>query len=145
MPSTSPSKVTNQPVAEPAVQAPATNKAVSNVVVESSDFSQPTHAGKPSLHITLTPEQARALVLSRPPATYPALARAAGVTGTVVVDTHVSRKGKVLSLEILDGPPLLHQAALDALKNWRFKPYLVNGDSVEWRTTINIAFNINKY
>jgi protein TonB len=50
----------------------------------------------------------------------------------------------VLSLEVLDGPPLLRQAALDALKNWRFKPYLVNGDAVEWRTTINIGFKLTK-
>ena len=140
--STSQSKVSNEPVAGPAAE-PAANKALSKVI-ESSDFSQATHTGPPSLHIILTPEQARALVLSRPPASYPAIARAAGVTGTVVVDTHVSRKGTVLSLEILDGPPLLRQAALDALKNWRFKPYLVNGDAVEWRTTINIRFNLTK-
>ena len=113
-------------------------------MIASSDFSRAAHAGPPSLHITLTPEQARALVLSRPPASYPALARAAGVTGTVIVDTHVSRKGTVLSLDVLDGPPLLRQAALDALKNWRFKPYMVNGDAVEWRTTINIGFNLTK-
>jgi protein TonB len=62
----------------------------------------------------------------------------------VVVDTHVSHKGKVERLEILDGPPLLRQAALDALKSWRFKPYLVNGEAVEWRTTINIGFNLTK-
>jgi protein TonB len=62
----------------------------------------------------------------------------------VVVDTHVSRKGTVLSLQVLDGPPLLRQAALDALKNWRFKPYLVNGDAVEWRTTINIGFKLTR-
>lgn len=142
VPSTSQSKVSSEPVAAPAAQ-PASNKTVSNVIA-SSDFSRGTHTGPPSLHITLTPEQARALVLSRPPATYPALARAAGVTGTVVVDTHVSRKGTVISLDIIDGPPLLRQAALDTLKNWRFKPYLVNGDAVEWRTTINIGFNLSK-
>jgi TonB family protein len=142
IPSTSQSKVSDEPVTGPAAET-AANKAPSKVI-ESSDFSRATHAGPPSLHIILTPEQARALVLSRPPATYPALARAAGVTGTVVVDTHVSRKGTVLSLEILDGPPLLRQAALDALKNWRFKPYLVNGDAVEWRTTINIGFTLTK-
>ena len=62
----------------------------------------------------------------------------------MIVDTHVSRKGMVISLEVLDGPPLLRQAALDALKKWRFKPYLVNGDAVEWRTTINIGFNLTK-
>ncbi len=142
VPSASLSKLSNEPVAGPAAE-PAANKLPSKVI-ESSDFARATHAGPPSLHITLTPEQARALLLSRPQANYPALARAAGVTGTVVVDTHVSRKGAVLSLEILDGPPLLRQAALDALKNWRFKPYLVNGDPVEWRTTINIGFNLTK-
>jgi len=113
-------------------------------VIEQSDFSPTTHAGPPSLHVTLTPEQARNLLLSRAPANYPAIARAAGVTGTVVIDTHVSGKGTVLSLEILDGPPLLRQAALDALKSWRFKPYLVNGTPVEWRTTINIGFKLTK-
>ena len=141
-PLTPQTKISNEPLVPPAGE-PTANKAPPKVI-ESSEFSRATHAGPPSLHITLTPEQARALVLSRPPATYPALARAAGVTGTVVVDVHVSRKGAVLSLEVLDGPPLLRQAALDALKNWRFNPYRVNGDAVEWRTTINIAFTLTR-
>ena len=136
-----PSKLGNEPVAVAAAE-PAANKP--SRVIESSDFAPATHAGPPSLHVTLTPEQARALLVSRPAATYPSLARAARVTGTVVVDTHVSRKGIVQSLEVLDGPPLLGQAALDALKQWRFKPYVVNGDAVEWRTTINIGFVLTK-
>jgi len=140
--SISASNTNNEPPAG-AVAEPAPSKQPSKVV-ESSDFSPAMHAVPPSLHVTLTPEQAKALLLSRSPAKYPEVARAAGVTGTVVVHTHVSRMGTVQRLEILDGPPLLRQAALDALKSWRFKPYLVNGDPVEWRTTINIGFNLNK-
>jgi TonB family protein len=136
------SKSNDEPPAGAVAETAPTKQ--SSKVVESSDFSPAMHAVPPSLHITLTPDQAKALLLSRSPAKYPEVARAAGVTGTVVVDTHVSRKGTVQRLEILDGPPLLRQAALDALKSWRFKPYLVNGDAVEWRTTINIGFNLNK-
>jgi peptidyl-prolyl cis-trans isomerase A (cyclophilin A) len=71
---------------------------------------------------------------------YPIDAKKAGVSGTVVISAILGRDGLVKDLQIVSGPDLLRQAALDAVKQWRYKPYLLNGEPVEVRTTINIIF-----
>ena len=62
---------------------------------------------------------------------YPAEAKSAGVVGTVVVRVVVSTAGKVLSLRVLSGPPILYQSATDALRTWKYKPLTWNGTPVE--------------
>jgi protein TonB len=74
---------------------------------------------------------------------YPAMARAIHVAGTVHLQASISRDGAIENLHVLDGPPLLQQAAIDAVKQWRYRPYLLNGEPVEVETTINVEFTLN--
>jgi len=73
---------------------------------------------------------------------YPPLARQARIQGNVVLHAIIDKDGKVAQLEVMSGHPLLVQAALDAVKQWRYKPTLLNGDPVEVDTTITVTFTM---
>ena len=73
---------------------------------------------------------------------YPPDAKKAKIEGAVVLSAIISRDGNVEKLRVLSGPRLLQQSALDAVRQWKYKPYLLNGDPVEVRTTIHIIYNL---
>jgi protein TonB len=75
--------------------------------------------------------------------TYPAIGRAVRAQGTVQLQATISRDGTIENLRVVSGPPLLQQAAMDAVKQWRYRPYLLNGEPVEVETTINVDFKLN--
>lgn len=71
---------------------------------------------------------------------YPPLARSARIQGQVVLTAIISKDGTIEDLRVLSGHPLLIQAALDAVRQWRYKPYLLNGEPVEVETTVTVNF-----
>jgi TonB family protein len=73
---------------------------------------------------------------------YPAIAKAARVQGTVVLQATISKSGAVEDIRVLTGPPMLQKSALDAVKTWQYKPYLHEGRPVEVISTINVVFNL---
>jgi periplasmic protein TonB len=75
---------------------------------------------------------------------YPAIARAARIQGVVVLQATVSTSGLIKNLRVMSGPPMLQQAAMDAVRSWRYKPYLLNGNPVEVETTISVVFNLGE-
>jgi periplasmic protein TonB len=75
---------------------------------------------------------------------YPAIAKAARIQGTVVLQATISKTGMIQNLKVISGPPMLQQAAVDAVRSWRYKPYLLNGDPVDVETTINVVFNLGE-
>jgi protein TonB len=75
---------------------------------------------------------------------YPAIPKAAGIQGTVVLQATISKTGSIENLRVISGPPMLQQAAIDAVRTWRYKPYLLNGEPVEVETTINVVFNLGE-
>jgi protein TonB len=81
-----------------------------------------------------------AKVIAQPQPQYPALARQARIQGNVVLHAIIGKDGRVGELEVVSGHPLLVQAALDAVKNWRYQPTQLNGDPVEVDTTITVSF-----
>lgn len=72
------------------------------------------------------------------------IARAARVSGTVVLQATISKAGKTENLSVVSGPALLQEAAIDAVKQWRYKPYLLNNEPVEVETTINVDFRLDE-
>ena len=81
-------------------------------------------------------------VLSKTTPIYPAIARAAHVSGKVVLQATISKTGLIENLHLLSGPPMLQQAAMEAVRTWKYKPYLLNGEPVEVETEINVVFNL---
>jgi len=71
---------------------------------------------------------------------YPELARQARIQGVVVLEAEISREGTVENLKVVTGHPLLTQAAIDAVKQWRYKPIMLNGQPVPVVTTITVNF-----
>jgi protein TonB len=90
------------------------------------------------LHVSTGVLQGMLLAPIRP--VYPAIAKAAGVQGTVVVDAVISRTGRIESLHVVSGPPMLQSAALEAIREARYEPYRLNGEPTEVQTTITVNF-----
>ena len=80
------------------------------------------------------------LALAQPAPVYPPIARAAHVQGVVILHALISRPGTIEDLQVISGPPMLQAAALDAVRQWRYRPYLLNGVPTEVETTINVNF-----
>ena len=81
-----------------------------------------------------------ASILSQTRPIYPIIARQAHIQGNIVLHAIIGKDGRVDQLEVISGHPLLVQAALDAVKQWLYKPTLLNGDPVEVDTTITVTF-----
>jgi periplasmic protein TonB len=75
---------------------------------------------------------------------YPAIAKAVGAQGTVVLQAMISKTGTIENLHAISGPQMLQQAAIDAVKNWRYRPYMLNGQAVEVETTVNVIFKLER-
>jgi protein TonB len=85
-------------------------------------------------------QQARLVNMIRP--VYPPLAKQARIQGTVRLQAIIAKDGAVVQLEVQSGHPLLVQAALDAVKQWRYQPTLLNGEPVEVVTTVDVVFTL---
>ena len=94
--------------------------------------------------IAISSGVAMGLLDFKKPPVYPIEAKKAGVAGTVVLAATISTSGMVEDLQVVSGPELLQQAALDAVKDWRYRPYLLNGQPVEVKTQINVIFTLGK-
>ncbi len=73
---------------------------------------------------------------------YPPIAKAARIQGTVVLQATISKQGTIENLRVMSGPAMLQQAAIDAVKQWRYRPYLLNNEPVEVDTTVNVIFTL---
>jgi protein TonB len=85
-----------------------------------------------------------ASLINRVQPNYPPLARQTRISGTVRLHAIISKDGTVQQLEVLSGHPLLVQAALDAVRQWRYRPTTLNGEPVEVDTTIDVIFSLNQ-
>jgi protein TonB len=82
------------------------------------------------------------LLLNKTSPTYPPIAKAARVQGTVVLQATISKAGTIEDLHVISGPAMLQQAAMDAVRQWRYKPYLLNNEPVEVETQVNVIFTL---
>ena len=82
-------------------------------------------------------------LINQPKPVYPPLAKAARVQGTVKFQATIGKDGKIENLQLLGGPPLLVQAAMQAVQQWTYQPTLLNGDPVDVITTIDVNFTLN--
>jgi periplasmic protein TonB len=74
---------------------------------------------------------------------YPPLARTARIQGAVHLRAVISRTGAIENLQAMDGHPMLVGAALDAVRQWRYRPYILNGDPVEVETQVTVNFSLS--
>jgi periplasmic protein TonB len=75
--------------------------------------------------------------------TYPPLAKQARIQGQVVLHAVISKDGSIINLTLVSGHPMLAPAAIEAVKQWRYKPYLLNGEPVEVDTEVLVNFTLS--
>jgi protein TonB len=85
---------------------------------------------------------AQGMLLNKTTPIYPPIAKAARVSGTVVLQATISKTGTIENLRVVSGPAMLQQAALDAVRSWRYKPYMLNSEPVEVETSVNVVFTL---
>jgi protein TonB len=85
----------------------------------------------------------KGLLMNRVEPTYPTVAREARIQGEVVLTAVIDKDGNIENLQLVSGHPMLVPAAIDAVKQWRYKPYLLNGQPVEVVTTITVNFELH--
>jgi protein TonB len=83
------------------------------------------------------------LLLRKVNPTYPPLARQARIQGVVVLQAQISKDGNIQNLQLISGHPMLAPAAIEAVKQWKYKPYLLNGEPVEVETQVQVNFTLS--
>jgi TonB family protein len=94
----------------------------------------------PAAKVDIPKDVASGRLLQKTEPLYPPIAKAARVSGTVVLQATISKTGSIKALSVLSGPDMLKQASIDAVKTWKYKPYIVNNQPVEVVTTVNVIF-----
>jgi periplasmic protein TonB len=74
---------------------------------------------------------------------YPPLARQARIQGQVLLQAEISKDGSIQNLRLISGHPMLAPAAIEAVKQWKYKPYLLNGEPVEVETQVQVNFTLS--
>ena len=82
-------------------------------------------------------------LISRVQPIYPPLARSARIQGPVLLRAIISRTGTIENLQAISGHPMLIPAALDAVRQWRYRPYVLNGEPVEVETQVTVNFSLS--
>jgi protein TonB len=82
------------------------------------------------------------MLVRKVPPSYPPLARQARIQGTVVLQATISKEGSIENLQLISGHPMLAPAAIEAVKQWKYKPYLLNGEPVEVETQVQVNFTL---
>ena len=88
----------------------------------------------------VSPETMAGSLIFKADPVYPAIAKAAHVSGPVVLDAVISKTGTIKALSIVSGPQMLQLSAINAVEQWKYKPYLVNGSPVEVKTSVTVNF-----
>ena len=96
----------------------------------------------PPKRIRVSQGVTRGLLIQKIEPNYPPLARQARVQGDVVLKAIVSKEGNIKELELVSGHPMLAPAAIEAVKQWHYRPFLLNGEPVEVETLVTVIFHI---
>ena len=86
----------------------------------------------------------QALIVNQPKPVYPPLAKQGRIEGLVRLSAIIGKDGTIQSLQPVGGHPMLVPAAMDAVKQWLYKPTLVNGEQVEVMTEIVVNFTLSQ-
>jgi TonB family protein len=100
----------------------------------------PVTSIEPEHAVLIAPADARARLTSAPQPAYPLFAKAAGVGGAVHYEVDISPDGRVAAARLVHGSPMLEQTARDAIMQWRFSPFQVDGRVVPTRTIVTLTF-----
>lgn len=110
--------------------------------INEADFAPPPDALPLPKRIELAENVTKKMLLQNPAPIYPPIAKAARVSGTVVLQAIIRTDGHLESVHVISGPAMLQQAAIDSVNKRTYKPFLVDGEPVQVSTMINVTFNL---
>jgi periplasmic protein TonB len=93
-------------------------------------------------HVRVPVGVTRGMLVKKVAPKYPKKARKNHIEGTVVLHAKISKEGDIADLSVISGDPMLTQAALDAVKQWKYRPYLLEGKAVAVETEIRVNFQL---
>lgn len=120
-------------------------KSLKETPVEHSEVAaqaKPGDSGAPRVRVQGLVQQAKMIHQVQPD--YPDAARANHITGTVVLHAIIGKDGQVQQIEVTKGPCILDEAAIRAVRKWRYFPTKLNGEPVEVDTTISVTFTLGR-
>ena len=106
--------------------------------------AQPVNKVAPLKPLAISSGVAAGMLIRKTPPVYPPIAKSAHVSGTVELHATISKDGTIKDLNVVSGPAMLRQAAVDAVRNWRYKPYQLNNEPTEVETTISVIFTLGR-
>ena len=121
---------------------PPSKPGVGQPVTSAQKNGQPASAVVPAGIIELSPEAAAGSLLHRVEPTYPEAARQQGIQGAVLLDVRIGRDGGIQDVKVVSGQSLLADAAIAAVKQWRFRPRVQSGKPVEMQTRVTLNFRL---
>jgi protein TonB len=135
-------KPTEPEESAPALPSPpagaSANNSLSGLMPASPNLPKPSPA---TLRVSQGVSQG--LLIKRVQPKYPSSALATHAEGAVQIEATVDKQGNVTNLKVLSGQTVLARAALEAVRQWRYKPYYLNGQPVEIQTQITVNFKAN--
>ena len=112
-------------------------------IVSATSASVPKFVPVVPQRVRISQGVTKGLLIQKIEPTYPPLARAARVQGEVILSAVIDSNGQITNLQLVSGHPMLVPSAIAAVKQWRYKPYLLNGSPVEVETTITVIFSLS--
>ncbi len=115
-----------------------------SVIADEKDNQHQSVATAPSrLKPVFIPEvAASAMMLYKVEPEYPRLAKAARVSGIVMLHATISKAGDIVNLRAICGPQMLQDASIKAVQQWKYHPYIFHGERIEVETTIRVTFEL---
>jgi protein TonB len=141
VPPPAPAPAVDDPVEPPAPGALSIGQAAADNGINGI-VSAPTSAAQPAATIKLSQGIAQGLLMKRVPPIYPAAARQARIQGAVELQATIGKDGNITNLKQSSGDKVLGHAAIDAVKQWKYRPYLLDGQPVEIQTQVTVNFTL---
>jgi len=123
--------------------ATATSALALRIGVDQKDAADNQALSK-SIPISVPAKEMQAQVISKVPPVYPPEAKKARIQGKIILEAVIGMDGHVLNTKLVSGPGALQASAQDAVRQWVYKPYLVNGNPVEVKTKIMVFYTLSK-
>lgn len=133
-------KKTGAEEAPPAAPTPVTMEDGNGI--SGSVFGTTTKAKYAPNVVAISAGVADGMILRKTPPIYPKFAQEAHISGKVVLKATITKQGSIEGVQVLSGPKILAPSAVDAVKTWKYRPYLLDGQPVAVETTITVVFGI---
>ena len=109
-----------------------------------SDGNNASGTPEPGQRVRVAQGVSAGLLIHKVQPIYPPEARVARIQGTVVMKAVINQTGDIVSLDLISGHPVLAPAAIDAVKQWKYRPYMLNGNAVGVETQVTVNFTLSE-